>query len=76
MKFSPSNELVFKAHLDTLRPQLLDLTGEQKEALTEMSERDRVAVDGAAGTGKTVLAMEFARRLSDCGQDCGIAVQQ
>ena len=72
MKFSPSNELVFKAHLDTLRPQLLNLLEEQHEALSEMSEYDRVAVDGAAGTGKTVLAMEFARRLSESGKTVGL----
>ena len=72
MNFSPSNELVFKADLDTLRPQLLDLTIEQYEALSEMSEHDRVAVDGAAGTGKTVLAMEFAKRLSESGKTVGL----
>ena len=72
MNFSPSNELVFKADLDTLRPQLLDLTIEQHEALSEMSEYDRVAVDGAAGTGKTVLAMEFARKLSESGKTVGL----
>ena len=72
MNFTPSPELVFKADLDTLRPQLLNLTVEQHEALSEMSEHDRVAVDGAAGTGKTVLAMELARRLSESGRTVGL----
>lgn len=72
LKFTPTSELIYSANLDTLRPQLLDLTVEQLAALTEVSEHDRVAVDGAAGTGKTVLAMELASRLSESGQTVGL----
>lgn len=57
---------IFPTHLDTLRPQLLELTNDQFDSL----ERIRIqsewnphcVIDGAAGTGKTVLAMELARQ--------------
>ena len=72
MQFTPTPELIFKADLDTLRPQLLNLTVEQHEVLLEVSSHDRVAIDGAAGTGKTVLAMELARKLSESGKTVGL----
>ena len=57
---------IFPTDLDTLRPQLLELTNDQFDSL----ERIRIqsewnphcVIDGAAGTGKTVLAMELARQ--------------
>jgi hypothetical protein len=42
--------------------ELAVFTEEQFEALDSMAVNDRVAFEGAAGTGKTFLAMEAARR--------------
>lgn len=72
LQFTPSSEVIYRTELDTLRPQLLDLTVEQFEALTEVTEHDRVAIDGSAGTGKTVLAMELAKRFSESGKLVGL----
>ena len=55
----------FRADLDTLRPELLEPTQGQKMALQLMKGNDRCIIDGAAGTGKTVLAMELARQLCE-----------
>ena len=48
--------------LDTLRPQLLRLSEEQIVSLDAPDLNERCVIDGAAGTGKTVLALELARR--------------
>ena len=42
--------------------ELLELTGEQYRALDQMQENRAVLFQGPAGTGKTYLAMEAARR--------------
>ncbi len=40
----------------------------QLEALDALADNDRVLVEGGAGTGKTLLAMECARRAAASGQ--------
>ena len=57
----------FRHNLDTLLPELLEPTPEQTFALTLIKDNDRCVIDGAAGTGKTVLAMESVRQR--CEQD-------
>ncbi|MBI4613293.1 MAG: ATP-binding domain-containing protein [Planctomycetes bacterium] len=52
------------AHADR---EILHLTEEQFRVLDLLSRARRVAVSGAAGTGKTVLAMEKARRMAADG---------
>ena len=47
---------------------LVRLTGEQMRILDYLAPVARVAVTGAAGTGKTIVAMERATRLSAEGQ--------
>jgi Holliday junction resolvase-like predicted endonuclease len=42
--------------------KLLQLTEEQYEVLDRLSENERCLIKGPAGTGKTLLGMEFARR--------------
>ena len=44
--------------------ELLRLTEDQFDVLDMLSRQRRVAVSGGAGTGKTVLALEKARRLA------------
>ncbi len=57
----------FRHNLDTLLPELLEPTPSQTTALTLIKGNDRCVIDGAAGTGKTVLAMESVRQR--CEQD-------
>lgn len=53
---------IFSSELDTLREELLVLTNDQFNSLRLVEDNDCCVIDGAAGTGKTVLAMELARR--------------
>lgn len=48
---------------------ILRYTEEQFEALDTMEENERVLFTGPAGTGKTVLALEAARRASAAGKE-------
>lgn len=48
--------------------QILEVTEEQFEVLRELELNSRVLVHGAAGTGKTILAQELAKRLSSAGK--------
>ena len=48
--------------------KLWQLTEEQATVLDSLAAHNRAAIEGAAGTGKTVLAMEKARRLATTGQ--------
>ena len=47
---------------------LVRLTEEQTEILRMLEAQERVAIQGAAGTGKTLLAVEKARRLAADGK--------
>ena len=65
---APVTDPTFRRHnLDTLLPELLKPTPSQTTALTLIKSNDRCVIDGAAGTGKTVLAMESVRQC--CEQD-------
>lgn len=44
------------------------LTEEQARVLDFVEEQPRAVVAGAAGTGKTMVALQLARRLSDAGE--------
>ncbi|MEQ8690775.1 MAG: AAA family ATPase [Pseudomonadales bacterium] len=49
------------------RDSLIRLTDEQTDTLDMLEANNRVAIEGAAGTGKTLLALEKARRLAAAG---------
>jgi nuclease-like protein len=51
-----------KSHADRLGAELKHYTEEQYVALDAMESNPRVAFEGPAGTGKTILAIEAARR--------------
>ena len=65
------SDKIFRRDLDTLGEQLLRLTTEQIDCLERIKLQRNVGcvIDGAAGTGKTVLAMELARRLCEEGKN-------
>jgi hypothetical protein len=65
----PRFELVESRKQRRLREEeeLLELTHEQYDALDAMDANARVVFEGPAGTGKTLLALEAARRSSITG---------
>lgn len=63
-KLAPS----LASRFDEERPYIVELTSEQNDILDMFEEFNRVAVKGAAGTGKTLVAMEKARRLAAEGK--------
>ena len=65
-------DTIFRQDLESLRPQLLRLTAEQKSSLDIARLNPRCVFDGAAGTGKTVLAMELARQHCEEGETVGL----
>jgi hypothetical protein len=63
--FSPQERLA--DHLVDDELELVLLTQEQANALSKMTINNRLAVIGCAGSGKTLLAVEHARRLAAGG---------
>ena len=49
--------------------KLLSLTEEQYDRLDELEDNPRCLFEGAAGTGKTLLALEYARRADRSGSN-------
>ena len=47
--------------------KLMSLTEEQYDRLDELEDNPRCLFEGAAGTGKTLLALEYARRADNTG---------
>jgi hypothetical protein len=52
----------------TERDQLIQVTREQLDVLHDLYVNKRVVVQGSAGTGKTIIAQEFAKRLLKDGR--------
>jgi len=55
--------------IELANKQLVQLTEEQYRVLDGLSENHRVVIRGGAGTGKTLLAAEETRRLSQGGKN-------
>lgn len=53
---------IFSSDLVTLRKELLVPTNDQLRSLELVNDNDRCVITGAAGTGKTVLALELAKQ--------------
>ena len=71
MEIASRPDTIFRSDLETLRPQLLRMTSDQSNALRRVGLNDRCVIDGAAGTGKTVLALELAKQR---GEEAGETV--
>jgi hypothetical protein len=56
------------AQIEETEMQLLRLTEEQFEALDLLADNERCFFEGPAGTGKTMLALEYARRSAAAGR--------
>ena len=48
--------------------QLVQVTEQQLEVLEDLELNEKTAVMGYAGTGKTIIATEFAKRMSEAGK--------
>ncbi len=66
VRYPPASSLALQFKEDN--EKLWHLTEEQATILDNLAAHNRAAIEGAAGTGKTVLAMEKARRLATTGQ--------
>ena len=53
-----------KWDIEVREEQFIRLTREQSILLDFLEEQDRAVIGGGAGTGKTILAVEHARRLA------------
>lgn len=58
---------LLSAQIELEEGERLRLTNQQIQTLDLLSRQRRVAISGGAGTGKTVLAVEKAKRLADEG---------
>lgn len=54
--------------LDQTEANLLQLTKEQSELLSMAVQNPRIILEGVAGTGKTLLSMEYARKQAIAGK--------
>jgi hypothetical protein len=56
-----------KAAIEKETKQQLELTNQQKSILRQLKRRKQAVIEGGAGTGKTVLALDHANDLSNLG---------
>lgn len=54
--------------IDAEEAEIIEATGEQNEVLVSTEENNRVLVKGCAGSGKTLLAKELAKRWASQGK--------
>lgn len=66
---APTDEFAtsIQTHMATLNRQVEKLTQEQYRAIRQLQALKRVRISGCAGSGKTLVAMEKAIRLSNAG---------
>lgn len=57
----------FKDRLNSIDQRLVRLTNEQAQIMTALGMNSHLLIEGNAGTGKTLLATEFARRRAEQG---------
>lgn len=65
----------FSVNVGLALDEILRLTTEQYQALDRIEGNDRIFITGGAGTGKTFLAMQCARREAAKGKDVLLVVE-
>ncbi len=63
-----TGRMTLASQIRTIEQQLITLTDNQQACFDTITENERCVIKGSAGTGKTVIALEHARRLSDEGR--------
>lgn len=58
----------YKGILEQIDSQILKYTDEQITLFEAISNNDRIVVTGSAGTGKTVIGLEYAKRCAKRGE--------
>lgn len=53
--------------LDSVEKRLIRLTNEQAQVMNALGMNSHLLIEGSAGTGKTLLAMDFARKRAEKG---------
>lgn len=61
-----------KSFLSQSEEDIINYTKEQLECLDDIFSNDRVVVNGGAGTGKTLIAIEEAKQIADYSQRVGV----
>ncbi len=57
-----------KDRLDTVEKRLIRLTNEQAQIMNALGMNSHLLIEGNAGTGKTLLAVEYAKRCAEKGE--------
>lgn len=57
-----------KDRLDTVEKKLIRLTNEQAQIMNALGTNSHLLIEGNAGTGKTLLAVEYAKRCAEKGK--------
>ena len=60
--------LPMKLRLENIEQALIELTQEQYRCLDQLEDNARCLIQGFAGTGKTLLALEAAKKAAACGE--------
>lgn len=67
-----SAHVAFSTRIYNTEKQIIELTDNQKYAFDGLRENERCIVHGSAGTGKTVLAVQFVREQASLGKKVGL----
>lgn len=57
-----------RERLDTVEKRLIRLTNEQAQIMNALRMNSHLLIEGNAGTGKTLLAIEYAKRCAEKGE--------
>lgn len=65
--FSFKLEIPLAVKINTITTKLLELTNSQKMLLQFIANKKKAIIQGAAGSGKTILALEKAKQMAELG---------